>query len=110
MRRKFAEQSAKDVPKLDKDEAKSSMSRSQVFFRGFLFGIAAFLIFLLSDRDPNVTKEAWRAIEKITGKKVNFNPNDDEQTRQQKIEKIKSWWKEERFTRLKHEVNGSLKQ
>jgi len=49
MRRKSAEQSAKDVPKLDKDEAKSPMSRSEVFFRGFLFGIAGFLIFLLSD-------------------------------------------------------------
>ena len=49
MRKKSAEQSAKDVPKLDKDEAKSPMSRSQVFFRGILFGIAGFLIFILSD-------------------------------------------------------------
>lgn len=67
------------------------------------------LIFLLSDRDSNVCQEAWMAIEQITGKKVNYNPRDDEQTRQQKIEKIKSWWKEERFTRLKQEVNVSLK-
>jgi hypothetical protein len=38
-----------DVPKQDKEELKPPTSRSQVFFRGFLFGIAGFLIFLLSD-------------------------------------------------------------
>ena len=36
-----------DVPKQDKE--KPPISRSQVFFRGLLFGIAGFLIFLLSD-------------------------------------------------------------
>jgi uncharacterized membrane protein YqjE len=44
MQKKF-----KDVPKQDKEEPKPPTSRSQVFFRGILFGIAGFLIFILSD-------------------------------------------------------------
>jgi hypothetical protein len=67
------------------------------------------LILLLDDSSPGVSEEAKSVIEKMTGKKVDISPSENVQVRARKIGKLKTWWKEERFTRLTSEVEAMLK-
>ncbi len=67
------------------------------------------LILLLADSAPEVVQEAMAAIERITGRKVDFDPKAPAKTRQKKIEKLKNWWKKERFSRLSRDVKTATR-
>jgi len=67
------------------------------------------LILLLDDPVLEVRKEAKTAIAHITRSKIDFDLSADAQSRKKKIEKLKNWWKEERFSRLAAEVRTGLK-
>lgn len=58
-----------------------------------------FLILLLDDPVSNVRKKAWSAIKKITDSDFDFDPEEEETIRREKIEHLKNWWKEERMAR-----------
>lgn len=67
------------------------------------------LILMLDDPDPGVSQEAKAAIEHITGKPVRFDPAEDPVMRRQRIEALKAWWKEERFSKLAAQVRTVVK-
>jgi HEAT repeat protein len=58
------------------------------------------LILLLDDQAPRVRREAKRAIERIVGHRVKFDPAKGAAKRRQQIDDLKEWWKEERFSKL----------
>jgi hypothetical protein len=58
------------------------------------------LILALDDDEIEVRDEAHRAIERITGQEVGFEPADAPETRRRRIEELKQWWKELRFAQL----------
>ncbi len=62
------------------------------------------LILLLADPVPEVAQGAAHAIWKITGKKVKLDANASDASRRKRMEKLKAWWKEERFADLAKEV------
>jgi len=59
-----------------------------------------FLILLLDDPVPSIRRQAWIAIQKITGIEFEFDPEEEETTRRAQIELLKNWWKEERINNL----------
>jgi hypothetical protein len=77
--------------------------------RARAFGAVFSLILLLDDPSTEVRKAAKVAIERITGNRVKFDLNQETSARKKKIEKLKNWWKEERFSRLAKEVKTALK-
>lgn len=67
------------------------------------------LILSLDDADPRVRAEVKDAIESIAGVTINLDPTTDSATREAELERLKTWWKEERFTRLTAELETVLK-
>lgn len=62
------------------------------------------LILALDDPARRVRAAAARAIEVITGRPVEPEQGGDPARRQQQIEQLKQWWKEERFAELASEA------
>jgi len=58
------------------------------------------LILLLTDPDREVSDAARYAIEEITGRAVDFDPDEDPAMCRVKVERLKSWWKEERVASI----------
>ena len=58
------------------------------------------LIILLADSSDEVVQAAQVAIKEITGRRVHIDPRESESSRNKKIEKLKVWWKENRFAKL----------
>ena len=48
-------------------------------------------------------------IESIAGVTINLGPSTDGAAREAELERLKTWWKEERFTRLTTELETVLK-
>jgi HEAT repeat protein len=67
------------------------------------------LLLSLDDSAPEVRQEAKHAIEKITGQEIDFDPSLKAGQRKKKIDKLKDWWKEERFSRLAEDVQTVVK-
>lgn len=64
------------------------------------FSQVYFLILLLDDPVPEIRKQAWIAMRKITGVDFEFDPEEDETIRATKVEVLKRWWKEEQTNKL----------
>jgi hypothetical protein len=64
------------------------------------------LILSLDDPALEVRRTAKLAIEKITGREIDFDPSKDSPARTKKIVALKKWWKEERFTSLAGDVDA----
>jgi hypothetical protein len=58
------------------------------------------LILLLDDPVLEVRQQARSAIEQIVGREIDFDPSQTVAKRRKKIDKLKDWWKEERFSKL----------
>jgi len=65
------------------------------------------LLLSLDDSALEVRQEVKHAVEKITGTRIDFDPEQKQVQRRKKIEKLKNWWKEERFSELAEEVKGT---
>ncbi len=68
------------------------------------------LILLLNDGELEVRQQALAAIEAITGKRVDFDPEDEPRARKKRAEELQDWWKEERFAKLSGELKIALKE
>jgi hypothetical protein len=62
------------------------------------------LILSLDDPALEVRRTAKLAIEKITNRRIDFDPSGASAVRQKRIAGLKKWWKDERFTSLAAEV------
>jgi len=62
------------------------------------------LILSLDDPALEVRRTARLAIEKITNRRIDFDPSSASAVRQKIIAGLKKWWKDERFTSLAAEV------
>lgn len=67
------------------------------------------LILSLDDTNAEVRREVKAAIESITGASIDFDPERDDASRDVELERLKGWWKEERFNRLTAELESALK-
>ncbi len=63
------------------------------------------LILSLDDPALEVRRTAKLAIEKITNRRIDFDPSSGSSARRKNIVSLKKWWKDERFTSLAAEVD-----
>lgn len=67
------------------------------------------LILLLDDPVLEVRRAAQLAIETIAGREIDFDPSQRVAKRRKRIDKLKDWWKEERFSKLAADLETAYK-